>query len=352
MKQILAIVAVCLCLVVVLVVTAQDATDEPPDLIIPVEELGTETELMDQLVEHYGDEIVVEITPELTRILEAVEADDGSLSEVLSDVLGEEIRLPDEQPYHYSSKVWERRTTDEILARMKPEHVEALADQRHLLDDEQQLFLVMDEWEGVQHDAALEFLSKLSRPDPIKSMMPPELRREIEQAQERGWYDLPGTALGSQLMRQVELMGEDGLTQLRRTSLEIDSHREREDGGLAGPTGGYSFMLPGYEQVDVFPDTKFGAVLSVEKTVVDEVHFDNPNLVIDGYDASLSVGQHADGGWVTVVSAFDGRHLYEVVLERKLDDAERDEFILTATGLIQGSHSAGDQLRAEHLNVP
>ena len=234
---------------------------------------------MEQLAEHYGDDVLVEITPELARILEAVEAVDGSLSEVLTEIVGQEVKLESEQDrFHGTHKVWERRSTDEILTSMKPEHVEALADQRHLLDDERQLFMVMDSWEGVQHDAALEFISKLSKPDSIESILPPELKEERRVAQERGWYDVPGPAKGSHLLRYMEMMREDGQANLRSTTREIGRHLDDEAAQLAST--GYLFDLPGYERVEVFADSEFDAVLHIEKSVVDDVYFDDANLTV------------------------------------------------------------------------
>ena len=46
----------------------------------------------------------------------------------------------------------------------------------------------------------------------------------------------------------------------------------------------------------------------------------------------MTVGKHGDGTWVTTVTAFDGRHLYEVVLEKKVEGAEREAFIQAPPG--------------------
>lgn len=338
MKKLATLTAACSLLIVLVVVAAQDTTDEPPDLVIPVEQLGTEEELLEQLAEHYGGDVLIEITPELQRLLDAVEADDGSLSEVLTDIVGQEVRLESEQEhFHGTHKVWERRSTDEILARMDPKHVEALADHRHLLDDEQQLFLEMDNWEGVQHDAAMEFFSKLTKPDPIESMLPPELVEERRVVQERGWYDVPGPARGSQLLLHMEMMDEQDRAELRREAQEF--HGYREDSFSQQPSGGYLFDLPGYERVEVFADNEFDAVLHIEKSAVNEVYFDDANLTVAGRDASVTVGKHGDGTWVTSVTAFDGRHLYQVVLEKQVEGAEREAFIQAATRMIEEDQS-------------
>ena len=45
--------------------------------------------------------------------------------------------------------------------------------------------------------------------------------------------------------------------------------------------------------------------------------------------------KHADGVWTTSVTAFDGSHMYVVVLEKKLEGEERGEFVRMATAMIE-----------------
>jgi len=328
--------AVAVCALALLVIAQDRADDEPGDLRMEMDEIGTEDELLERLAEHYGDGVEVMITPELKRVLEAREAgDDDALRKVLSEIVGQEVTLPHEQTRFESPrhKVWERRTTDEILSLMRPEHVEALAGLRHLLDDEQRLFLELDDLTGLEREAGMAFIARLSKREPIESMMPPELLEERRLSRERGWYDLPGPAMGSQLLREMELLDDRATAQLRRTSLRLAPEDERTVGGDAS---GWSFDHSAYERLEVHPETEFGAVLSVEKSPADAVHYDDPNLVIAGRDAAVSVGRHSDGVWVTKVSAFDGRHVYHIVLEKRLDEgAERDAFVRMATRLIE-----------------
>ena len=327
MKKILPLVTAC---AVACMVIAQD------DLVIPIDELGTEEELLERLAEHYGDDVETEITPELSRVLRAIEAgDDDELREVLSDIVGQDVRLP--SPGHPvlhegGDRMHERFSTDEILARMRPEHVEALADHRHLLDDEQQLFLVIGDMEGLEPAAALEFIAKMTKPEPFESMRPPELRENLRLSRERGWYDMPGPAMGSHLLREVELLGRDGAARLRNEALEYDENLDL----IAETSANYSFDFPGYERTEVFSETKFGGVMYIEKTQADHFKPHEANLFIAGHDGTVTIGKHADGVWVTNVSAFDGRHLYQVVIEKKLEGTERDEFVRMATDLIEG----------------
>ena len=325
MKKILAITVACMAPILV---TAQE------ELFIPIDELGTEEELFEKLTEHFGDEEAgILITPEVARIMEANAAgDEAALREVLADIAGtDKVMLPGDSLPHegdYIDIEVERYSTDEVLARMRPEHVEALADHRYLLDDEGKLLLAIGDMRGVEHAAAMEFIAKMYKPEPIESMMSDEYRDFLRLSEERGWYDVPGPAMGSHLLREVEMMDADGEAQLSRTFLEFDEHN-------AQTVGGYSFVFPGYERMEVHPDTKFGAVLYIEKTQADGMHVHDPNLFIAGHDATVSVGKHDDGVWVTIVNAFDGRHLYRVVLEKKLEGAEREEFVRMATELIE-----------------
>ena len=78
--------------------------DEPiPTLVIPLDELVSKEELQKRVAEHTrgiaagigGHVREPVVTPDLARVLEAVEAgDDGRLSEILSDIVGAPVTLP------------------------------------------------------------------------------------------------------------------------------------------------------------------------------------------------------------------------------------------------------------------
>ena len=125
---------------------------------------------------------------------------------------------------------------------------------------------MIGDMEGVEHAPALEFVAKMPRPEPIESMMTDEMRENLRQSRERGWYDMPGPAMGSHLLREVERVDLVGATQLRNEALKFDEHRE----DIAETSTNYSFDYPGYERMEVFSDTKFGGVLYVEKTKADD----------------------------------------------------------------------------------
>ena len=140
-----------------------------------IRELGSMEAMLERVVEHakahVGDDALLAaplITPDLERMMQAIESDDADLlNEVLSDIAGVPVRLPteEEQRLHDEGAIYVprvRATTDEVLASMKPERAEALDDYRHLLDDEFELIASLDKIkDGLARSAAREFLAKL-----------------------------------------------------------------------------------------------------------------------------------------------------------------------------------------------
>ena len=315
-----------------------------------IRELGSMEAMLERVVEHakahVGDDALLAaplITPDLERMMQAIESDDADLlNEVLSDIAGVPVRLPteEEQRLHDEGAIYVprvRATTDEVLASMKPERAEALDDYRHLLDDEFELIASLDKIkDGLARSAAREFLTKLTPdPDPLEfeEMFPPEMEDQIrharERARERGWYEQTTPPRGQSLLREAERLG-SGVQSSLSAYAEIPATAES-----------YSFdMLPGnIMRIDVVSDTKFGGVLYAVTSEIADIHFDDPNLLIMGHDGAVTTYKYSDGTWATAVTAFDGWHKYEVVLEQKLEDEQRDEFVRMATAMIEGDLS-------------
>ena len=211
---------------------------------------------------------------------------------------------------------------------MRPDRVEALADYRHLLDDDWKLtdLLNSGNLDSRTRSAIRVFLSKRKygpTREEIEAMRPPELKEKMRQARERGWYEARSPAQGADLLRQASQLN------LRPSSLSA------YDGHIPGTAASYSFDLPGDGRLEVVADTVFGGVLYAGKSEAVHVHFNDPNLHILGHDGSVKTTRHADGVWVTTVSAFDGSHMYHVTVEKKLDGEERDEFVRMATAMIE-----------------
>ena len=323
----------------------------PPQMDIPLDELVSKEDFSERANEHlarvaeYARDLekalgapvqVAEtvIPPGLEKVLDAVEAgDDDRLREVLSDMIGTEVPqlrpTAEQRRLHDATAVYKPREgqpPDEVLARMRPDRVEALADHRHLLDDPWKLIdaLSTGDMSSRERSAMRVFLSK-SRADPvpIEARMPPEMKEEIARALERGWHESHSPALGVGLLRQA--------SQLELAASSLSAYDEH----IPGTTASYSFNLPGDRRIEVVADTVFGGVLYAEKSESAGVHYDDPNLHILGHDGSLWITRHADGVWSTNVGAFDGSHKYKVTVEKKLEGEERDEFVRMATAMIE-----------------
>ena len=359
MKKALPAIAACLLVAApaaaqeVKVLTAEEAyaagiLDEPiPELAIPLDELVSKEDLLERAAEYMAEHADVlaglgdvqiaapTISPDVARLLEAVEAgDDDRLREVLSDIAGREVTLPtaEQRRRHDGGAVYgpfERHATDDILARMRPERVEALADYRHLLDDDWGLIDALNsgDMDGPTRSAVREFLAKRRDPEPveaIEAMRPPELKERIRQARERGWYEVDSPARGARLLREA-------------SRLELDRSSLSDYGEyIPGTAASYSFDLPGDgRRIEVVADTVFGGVLYAEKSEADHVYPDDPNLRILGHDGSVTTSRYADGVWATTVIAFDGSHMYRITVEKRLEGAARDEFVRMATAMIE-----------------
>lgn len=327
---------------------------ELPEMVIPLDDLVSKEDLLERVAKHVEEVagrardagkaagVPVQIAapvipPGLESALEAIEAgDDDRLREVLSHIAGVEVALPtaEQRHQHDESAVYmqpERYATDEILARMGPERVAALADHRHLLDDEWELIDALRNMDNQTRSAAREFLAKMRDPEPVESILPPELKEQIRQAQERGWYEADSPSRGAGLLREASKLG------LPQSSLsDYDEH-------IPGTAASYSFreLLPPGGRIEVVEDTVFGGVLYAAKSEAADVRPDDPNLHILGHDASVSTARHADGVWATTLTAFDGSHMYEITVEERLEGEERAEFVRMATTMIEGDLSRG-----------
>ena len=329
-----------------------DDLSNVPELSIPLHELESKEDLIKTVREHFKRHTRHPIhvpdphmSADVERVLEAIEAgDDDRLRETLSEIAGTEVRIPTgEFTPHGDAVPFDGQflsTPEEALERLSPEHVEALAGLRHLLDDRTALLRALDDVSELEREAAMEYMSirlMLHGMRQRPNVYPPEVRRNLEKAKVRGWYDASDRqAPGSHLLTLAELQTRnraDNVVPLAPASLAAAGFGEY----IPETAASYSFTVPGQEErKEVIADTKFGGVLFVEKTKAGHVQPHDPNLHITGYDGSVRTVKYADA-WVTIVTAFDGRHMYQLALEKKLLEGNpaRDEFVRMAIAMIE-----------------
>ena len=314
------------------------------DMVIHFDDLTSKDDLLKRIAKHaernapegisLGGTSDVAIPPALETMLEAVEADDiDRLQAEMSKLTGVEVVLPtaEQRRRHDETAIYrsvERYPTEEVLARLSPESVEALADHRHLLDDEWELVDSLGKMDVHTRLAAKEFLSKL-RPRKERPPMTPERMEELRLAEERWLAEADHPAPGFALLEQAEKM-------------ELDqSFLSDYDEFIPKTASSYSFDLPTTARLEIAESSIFGGLLYAEKSEAVDVKFDNPTLHILGHDAGVWTASYSDGVLSTTLTAFDGRHRYQVTLEshNRLEGEQRDEFVRMATAMIEGNLS-------------
>ena len=248
-----------------------------PEIIIPLDELSSKEDLLRMAKEIDISKYVADGTkysvaepqiPEsMERVLEAIEAgDDDRLDEILSEIAGTEVRharsgfVPHGDAIPWDSSELLSIPADEVLGRMRPEHVQALTEHRDLLDTND-LIRKMDELSELEREAALEFRSIRFalyglRTDPPESMITPEQWREMELAQERGWGDAYGApTMGSSLLALAK-RDKARATAAPAPLLAAGTYADY----IPETAVSFSFTVPGSdERSEVIAETKFGA---------------------------------------------------------------------------------------------
>ncbi|MDE0226228.1 MAG: hypothetical protein OXP28_14010 [Gammaproteobacteria bacterium] len=317
--------------VVALAASAFAAED---DIVFGLEDLTSKEDMLAKLAELDPD-AEIQMTEELEAILDSIEAgDDIRLQSLLSEEAGMDIVLPSQVPHiddhDHLNIVRERYPTDVVLNKMAPQRA-ALLRKKHgeLLDDRQALLMAVNGMPDDEYEAAMEFLGKMHVPSAtFEEVMSPEALEQVRIAMEKGWHDRPGPAMGSHLLSSVEALEEADGGGPRSTSLDLVTMDGKD---------GYSFKFPGYDRMEVYPKTELGGVLYVDKTTAVDVRYHGANQTIAGHPGSVTIGKHEDDVWVTAISFFDGRHIHNFVLERRLDvGPERDLFIRMVEDIVRG----------------
>ena len=203
--------------------------------------------------------------------------------------------------------------------------------------------------------AAREFLGKLTEPVSAAELLPADVLREIERAQERGYFETPGAPSGTQLLAAI------GQSELASNEAAIGP----QDSLFAAPVASYSrledhiaihadfptvptdYIKPGSRNYvvptaggssQIYSSSAFGPRLHIEES--DAVNFTPhiPNLTIAGNDGTVIWEKHEAGAWTTKVSGFNGRKVFHIAVEAKLEGNLRDLFVDMAKAIIESGY--------------
>lgn len=82
----------------------------------------------------------------------------------------------------------------------------------------------------------------------------------------------------------------------------------------------------------IYSKTDYGMLLIEESK--GELFLDEPNLSIAGHDAKFAVSKHKGGKWATTIFATDGKNIFRIESNRRLNSRALDSFVLFADDLI------------------
>ena len=88
----------------------------------------------------------------------------------------------------------------------------------------------------------------------------------------------------------------------------------------------------------IYSRSAFGPRLHVEESNAANFIPHIPNLTIAGHDGTVTWEKHDTGAWTTTVSGFNGRKVFHVSVETKLDGHLRDQFVEMARTIIESGY--------------
>lgn len=333
-----------------------------------------------QVVEReFGPNAVVVTSPEILRAFEEHAGDEAALRTAIEAAipsLSAEMQQSLQAGFHIQMEdvdlplrkdgggmTPERLPTEEVLARISLESQTALAAHRDLLDDHWELIRSLPNLPAETRRAAEEFLGRLQEPVPAASLLPAERLREIERAKERGYFEKRGAPMATQLLATIEqsrLLDSDmAAHSLSRSASERDgfsAHGKQPfywdmDDYLAMhpdlPTvpathvaaGSRNFVVPAQRgSSQIYSQSAFGPRLHVQEFNAANFTPHIPNVTIAGHDGTVTWDKHDTGVWTTTVSGFNGRKVFHVSVEAKLEGGMRDGFVEMATTIIESGY--------------
>ena len=63
-----------------------------------------------------------------------------------------------------------------------------------------------------------------------------------------------------------------------------------------------------------------------------------PNLTTAGNDGTVILEKHESDAWATTVSGFNGRKIFRITVEAKLEGELRDRFVAMATAIVESGY--------------
>lgn len=237
--------------------------------------------------------------------------------------------------------------TEQVLERISAPARMALAPYRHLLDERWELMRKLPDLPLETRRAAQEFLGNMRKPVPTASLYSSEDLQKIESAKERGYFEADGAPIGTQLLAAIEQdrkranehgarLGDGFL--VREIFLQQDMGLPTVPAADIAP-GSRNYVMAGLDaSSQIYSRSSFGPVLLVRESAAAEFRPHVPNLFIAGHDGTVTWTKYDTGVWTTTVSGFNGRRVFHISVEAKLDGAERDRFVAMATTIIDGGY--------------
>ena len=327
--------------------------------------------------EELGPNAVVVTSPEILRAFEEHAGDEAALRKAIAAAIpslpadmqqslqaGFHIQMEDvDLPLRKSGEdlTPERLPTEQVLERISAESRAALADHRDLLDDHWALISALPSLPEETKRAAHEFLGRMQEHAP--PALPADMLREIERAKERGYFEKRGAPAATQLLaaiEQRELWASDmAARRTAQSASEGDGYSARReqpfyralDDYLAThphlpivpaahvETGARNYVVPGPQgSSQIYSRSAFGPRLHVQESNAANFIPHIPNLTIAGHDGTVTWEKHDTGAWTTTVSGFNGRKVFHVSVETKLDGHMRDQFVEMARSIIESGY--------------
>ena len=237
------------------------------------------------------------------------------------------------------------RPVDEVFNELHPMDQRTLEAYRERLTGFFAIQETLQEMSDSERQAAFRLLTLMQKPFEEPPRLPPEYAKKLQLEFEQGYRLKPDEVARTTLLRQqIENRATDhpsffpfGRRNFSEVAFHLDSVEARELMQDLSPVPD-AYILPNSENFIVkvpqqgtwaryYSMTVFGGAVAIQESKVSDVTSAFSNLTIAGRDALIMHQLHKDHHWVTHISAFDGRTLFLVTADGKLEGNQRDTFI-------------------------